>query len=272
MEESEFEKTEDKKIEEAKAHLEKAKADLKAAKAAEEKARREEENAEHEIEEALQEMEEVAEHHHKIHFTLDGESEETEKHKMTPNEIIREYGRKEPANNYLVQIQGNQKISYRDKGDELIDLHNGMKFQIISLGPTPVSDGPIRTGVEVFVQGLRDLGYSPEALPGQSDHLVIDYEVQSGRFAGQKTRHGFAVPADFPMTPPSGPYISPHIHPIKTDGEHPTGRVHQAQAQPFIAGAGGEWQYWSRPFADWAQSKKSVATYMSHIWRLWDSQ
>jgi hypothetical protein len=130
----------------------------------------------------------------------------------------------------------------------------------------------METGVEVFVQGLVALGYQPIALPGKPDHVVIDYEVESGPFAGRKVRHGFVVPSDFPFASPSGPHVSPHIHPIKSDGQHPTGAVHQAQAAPFQEALGGNWQYWSRPFTDWLTSKKTVAAYMSHIWRLWDSQ
>ena len=41
---------------------------------------------------------------------------------------------------------------------------------------------------------------------------------------------------------------------------------------PFQDALGGEWQYWSRPIQDWGAGKKTVAIYMSHIWRLWDSQ
>ena len=74
------------------------------------------------------------------------------------------------------------------------------------------------------------------------------------------------------MTPPSGPYVTPEIHSINTDGEHPKGRVHKDQARVFDAPTGASWQYWSRPFPGWAESKRSVAAYMSHIWKLWDSQ
>ncbi len=254
-------------FEQADAHLKKAEADLNAARIAEEAAK-------HEVEEALQEIKEAeAHHHHEIHFTVDGEPEETERREMTPDEIISEFGSKDPSTNYLVQIKGiHEKVSYRDQGSVPIKLHNGMQFQIISLEPTPVSDGPIRTGVQVFIEGLRDLGYNPAMLPGKPDHIVIDYEVLTGRFSGQRVRHGFIVPADFPMTAPSGPHVSPHIHPINTSGNHPTGAVHQTQAQPFETGAGGAWQYWSRPVNNWGQSKKTVAAYMSHIYRLWDSQ
>ncbi len=240
--------------------------DMKAADATEE-------TADRENKEAQKGLKEEKDSHHEIHFSVDGESYETKDREMTPDEIIREYGGKDPTSNYLVQIEGGHKISYKDKGSESIKLHNGMQFQIISTGPTPVSDGPIRTGIELFISELRDLGYSPVPLPGKSDHVVIDYEVQTGCFAGKKVRQGFIIPADFPMTPPSGPHVSPHIHPIKSEGGHPTGAVHRSHSQPFEAGAGGEWQYWSRPFSDWAQSKKkSAAVYMSHVWRLWDSQ
>lgn len=211
-------------------------------------------------------------HHHEIHFTVDGEPFKTDQRELTPNEIIREFGHQDPNTHYLVQIKGGEKISYQGKGDEPIKLHDGMRFQVISTGPTPVSDTTVRTGVAVFVEGLRDLGYNPTALPGNPDHIVIDYEVPIGRYAGQKVRLGFVVPHDFPMTPPTGPYVSPHIHPINSDGPHPAGHVHQAHAVPFEQSAGGQWQYWSRPFLDWATSKKTVASYMSHIWRLWDSQ
>jgi hypothetical protein len=128
------------------------------------------------------------------------------------------------------------------------------------------------SGVDGFVQGLIGLGYKPAHLPGKPDHVVIDYVVESGSRVGTKVRHGFIVPGDFPLTVPSGPHVSPHIHPIKTDGQHPTGAVHRAQAAPFEQALDGEWQYWSRPFQDWGSSKKTVAAYMSHIWRLWDSQ
>lgn len=268
MKSKDFEGTDERELEKAEAHLKKAETDLRAAEAAEEV-------AEHEIKEALEEIKEVeAHHHHETHFELDGEREETEGRELTPNEIISEFGHKDPATYYLVRIEdGREKDSYRDKGTIPIKLHNGMEFQMISLGPTPVSDCQIRVGVEAFIEGLKALGYSPTALPKRPDHIVIDYEVPAGRFAGRKVRLGFILPADFPMTPPSGPHVSPHIHPINPqDTGHPLGGVHQTHAAPFVEETGEEWQYWSRPFKNWAESKKTVADYMRHIWRLWDLQ
>ena len=208
---------------------------------------------------------------HEIHFTVDGEPYETTERELTPNEIIRQFAKMDPVTHYLVQIQGNHKESFQGKGDIPIKMHNEMNFQVISTGPTPVSDVTV-TGPAAFCRGLVALGYQPEPVPGRPDHIVIDYEVQSGKFVGKKVRHGFIVPVDFPLTPPSGPHVSPHIHPISPGGQHPTGAVHLTHAAPFQQALGGEWQYWSRPFRDWASSKKTVAVYMSHIWQLWDSQ
>jgi hypothetical protein len=113
--------------------------------------------------------------------------------------------------------------------------------------------------------GLSALGYQPLVAPDKPDHLAFDYLVESGRYAGRTIRLGLVVPGDFPATCPSGPHIAPHIHATGQPGGHPTGAIH---ASDF----GAEWQYWSRPFKGWATSKRSVAAYMSHIWRLWDSQ
>ena len=209
---------------------------------------------------------------HIIHFTIDGELYETHERELTPDQILTQFAHVDPVTHYLVQIHGNHQESYKGKGCEPIKLHEGMQFQVVSTGPTPVSDPNRRFGVDAFVHALRTLGFAPIALPDKADHMVFDYVVPTGLFAGRAVRLGFVVPADFPLTPPSGPYISPHIHPIKTDGHHPTGGIHQSQAEPFQRALGGEWQYWSRPYPDWATGKKTVAAYLSHIWRLWDSQ
>ncbi len=79
-------------------------------------------------------------HPHVIHFTVDGEPCETEEKELTPNEIIRDCAGKDPATNYLVQIDGRHRTSYEGKGNTPIKLHNNMKFQVVSTGPTPVSD------------------------------------------------------------------------------------------------------------------------------------
>lgn len=130
----------------------------------------------------------------------------------------------------------------------------------------------MQTGAGVFIAGLRDLGYDPIELPGNPGHVVVGYEVQSGRFAGKKLRLGFIVPVDFPMTPPSGIHVSEPIHRLQSGGQHPTGGIHSEHARPFQQALGGAWQYWSRPPANWATNQKDVAAYMGHVWHLWDTQ
>ncbi len=246
-----------------------AEADLRRAESHLAEARAAETAAEREIEEALVEIRETREHPRVIHFKVDGEEYETCKPETTPNQIISEFGKKDPATNYLVKIEGAHKISYRDKGDQEIEIHECDSFQIVSIGPMPVS---ACTGAVAFAEGLRTMGYAPSSLPNLPDYIVFDYLVEIGRFAGKVVRLGFVVPADFPNITPSGPHISPQILPIHpgNDIPHPAGGVHQSP--DFQRVVGGTWQYWSRPCSDWGRSKKTVAAYLAHIWRLWETQ
>jgi hypothetical protein len=251
-------------VKKAEAHLKQAEAELKTAES-------EEQAALKHIEEAVEELKEAEHDGHEVHFTVDGEDCKTRERELTPNQIIRDYGKKEPATNYLVKIQGVHKESYQGKGDEEIKIHEHEAFQIVSTGPTPVSD---MTGPSAFAVGLRTLGYNPTTLEKAPDHVVFDYPIEVGRFKEQTVRLGFVVPQDFPNTPPSGPHVSPLILPIhpSNDVPHPAGGIHQNMSQNFTRHAGGQWEYWSRPCPNWGQSKKSVTSYMGHIWRLWETQ
>jgi hypothetical protein len=131
---------------------------------------------------------------------------------------------------------------------------------------------PSSAALTLFMDGLRSIGFQPVKLSDRSDCVVLDYVVESGKFAGKAMRLGFIVPPDFPNTPPTGPHVSPNIHALCSGGAHPTGGIHQQHAVPFQTLVGGEWQYWSRPFPGWAEERKTVAVYMGHIWRLWDTQ
>jgi hypothetical protein len=122
------------------------------------------------------------------------------------------------------------------------------------------------------MDGLRSLGFQPVKIDDRSDCVYFDYTVESGRHAGRVVQLGFIVPPDFPNTPPAGPHVSPLIHAFCPQGPHPTGGIHQQHAHPFQAATGGQWQYWSRPFPGWAEERKTVGVYLSHIWRLWDTQ
>ncbi len=215
--------------------------------------------------------------HAEITFFVDGEEYKTHQREWTPNAIIRDFGERNPATHYLVEITRGGRESFQGKGDTPICLHEGERFQIISTGPTPVSDKVIKTGVESFVEGLQSLGFKPDLVPGTTDHVRFDYVVQSGSHADKTVRLGFIVPPNFPLSPPGGPHVSPHFHRINASGVHPTGHIHEQHSARFAAADGKAWQYWSRPFNspsndEWGKTKKTVAVYMSHIWRLWDSQ
>jgi chromosome segregation ATPase len=120
--------------------LERAEANLRGAEAELYKAEEEEEAAVRRIEASVEEIK-IAEEHCEIHFTVDGEPHETDKQELTPDEIIRKFGKRDPAKNYLVQIVAGQKESYKDKGGIPIKMHDGMRFQILCIGPMTVSDG-----------------------------------------------------------------------------------------------------------------------------------
>jgi len=209
--------------------------------------------------------------HREITIIVDGDPYSTHERVMTANQIIEKAAEKDPAAYYLRELTSEGPISFKDRGETPIHLHNGQKFQAVLIGPTPVSDPQQRYGVEVFMDGLRSLGFNPTQLPNNTSHVVIDYLVESGRFAGKRVKLGFIVPGDFPMNPPSGPHVSPEIHPIKADGDHPAGHVHKQHSAAFEV-TGGGWQYWSRPFPDWAKSKRNVGAYMAYIGQLWDLQ
>lgn len=207
-----------------------------------------------------------------IPFHVDGELEKTTQAVWTPNDIIRVFGEKDPATHYLTQIQGPEKgTSYKDKGDVPISIRPGCHFQIVSLGATTVSDGRPLGGVALFTQGLVEMGYAPQVVPGHADHVYFEYEVPVGKYAGTVLKLGFVVPGSFPASGvPSGPHISPRVLPMNPQGgAHPTHGIHDS---PFGSLLDGDWQYWSRPFQDWNSRKKTVAAYLSHIYRLWETQ
>lgn len=73
-----------------------------------------------------------------FNYTVDDEAQSTDLHEMTPREILTKAGI-DPASHYLVQIRGHERVSYENKLDEPIRMHQHMKFISISVGPTPVS-------------------------------------------------------------------------------------------------------------------------------------
>ena len=78
---------------------------------------------------------------HVIHYTLDDEPQETTEMVLTPRQIMENAKPApiDPSTHYLVQIEGQHQVSYKDKPDEPIHMHEKMRFVSISTGPTPVS-------------------------------------------------------------------------------------------------------------------------------------
>ena len=117
-----------------------------------------------------------------------------------------------------------------------------------------------------FIKQLKDLGYEPRDLG--DNKLAFDYIILVGKFIGQQIQLGFVVGNDFPSIPPSGPHITPHLLPIKTNGkQHPSDGIH-----PGRNGFGTKWQYWSRPFPKWKETDKTVKTYLAFINHLFETQ
>ena len=73
-----------------------------------------------------------------IHYTVDGEAQESAERMLTPAQIITNAGL-DPGERYLVEIRGHQQVSFKDKMDEPIKLHENQKFVTVFTGPVPVA-------------------------------------------------------------------------------------------------------------------------------------
>jgi hypothetical protein len=115
-----------------------------------------------------------------------------------------------------------------------------------------------------FIDQLMALGYKVEERGG--NRLAFPYIISIGPLANKEIWLGFIVADDFPLTPPSGPHVSPQILPLNTSStEHPHGGVHPSDFGP-------EWEYWSRPFNGWATTDRTVRAYLAHIRGLFHKQ
>lgn len=83
------------------------------------------------------------------------------------------------------------------------------------------------------------------------DFVIFSYNIPIGARIGQSTKLALARAADWPLSCPPGPHVSPRLG-------HPDGAVHESPLGP-------EWEYWSRPFPGWATSPRNFRTYMGHI-------
>ncbi|MDD5584336.1 MAG: hypothetical protein PHV55_04705 [Candidatus Omnitrophica bacterium] len=113
-----------------------------------------------------------------------------------------------------------------------------------------------------FVEQLRSLVGEVEDLG--DGKIAFTYTILTGNFAGKSIRLGFQVPEDFPLSPPSGPHISPRLLPNQSGGSHPSGGIHNSAF-------GQDWHYWSRPIPNWKSTKRTVRDVLAHIRHLFDT-
>jgi hypothetical protein len=120
-------------------------------------------------------------------------------------------------------------------------------------------------GKEAFIHGLQELGYTAENLG--ANRTAYQYTIKDGRFKDRAIKVGIEVPADFNVTCPTGPHISPGLIPINPNGAGND----RAATSPF----GAEWQYLSRPFRDqqqgWNRTNRDVKAYLHHVRQILDA-
>ena len=115
-----------------------------------------------------------------------------------------------------------------------------------------------------FIAQLKALGHDVQD-HGEGNKISFPYTIATGKFADREIRLGFVAPEDFPLSPPSGPHMTPELLPRHPGGNHPDGGVNES---PF----GPEWQYWSRPLSHWPQTGRMAKDVMAHVRRLFDTQ
>jgi len=111
---------------------------------------------------------------------------------------------------------------------------------------------------EDLIRDLKARSYNVEPTPRKingADFVVLElYLVEIGQHAGKKIGLAFQTPGDYPMTPPGGIHVRPHLIPIGSRNVH---------ASPL----GAEWQYWSRPITEW-RNDRGTKRLLSHVNRL----
>lgn len=120
-------------------------------------------------------------------------------------------------------------------------------------------------GLEELQRQLSELGYSPIIVENTNRKFVkFEFLIPVGRFKGKEVEIALEAP-NFPLNPPSGPFLKPHLMPISGGGgTHPTGGIH-AMNLPT-----SDYQYWSRPFSNWKNSEMTAKVYLAFIRTLFD--
>lgn len=75
---------------------------------------------------------------HVIHYKVNDEDQETIEHVLTPRQIMSKAGI-DPDQNYLEEIIGGTRKSFKDSPDAQIHIHEHQRFITVYVGPVPVS-------------------------------------------------------------------------------------------------------------------------------------
>lgn len=73
-----------------------------------------------------------------FHYTVDDEPQETTSHELAPRQILLN-AKLDPAQRYLIEIHGKEQVSYKDKPDSTVHMHEHQKFITAYIGAVPVS-------------------------------------------------------------------------------------------------------------------------------------
>ncbi len=121
------------------------------------------------------------------------------------------------------------------------------------------------SGVAKLAQELEELGYEVLLV---GNFAIFEYMIDIGPLDGMEIRLGLDG-GGHPHSPPSGPFVSPWLLPLRPDGSPaPRGGVHDARGRGFPL-TDGDWQYWSRPFQEWSQHGRTAKAYLEvHMRRL----
>lgn len=121
-------------------------------------------------------------------------------------------------------------------------------------------------GVAQLAHELEELGYEVEVV---GTFAIFEYVIDIGPLDGLEICVGLDG-SGHPHAPPSGPFVSPWLLPLRPDGSPaPRGGVHEALGRGFPVSEAGKWQYWSRPFGEWSQHGRSAKAYLEvHLRRL----
>ncbi|MEK6225560.1 MAG: hypothetical protein AABM40_04610 [Chloroflexota bacterium] len=75
---------------------------------------------------------------HTIDYTVDTIPQQTDARELSASTILKNAGL-DPAARYLIELRGKEQVSYKERPDAEIKMHEHARFISAALGPTPVS-------------------------------------------------------------------------------------------------------------------------------------